>query len=684
MTWKEYRKFNKAIREAKRENKDIKKLIDENPDLKEKWKKLARLQKKCSNLILDESKMKKFFSKKGQLLEKKKSEMSVISYAARLPEESSREDVISDTDSLMTTRKVKSGMSGMMINEEQDFTDDNSESGLSVSSSDEAVETIMKRNAREQGLMLRASKEEYQDYTDKPWAFLDDRKGLVWKKNQNDDWGMEEFISMKYGEKKGKNKNGEEEKPETPRKSVKDSKSKVKVKDSKIKLDKEATQEDDFMCRDSLDGVKQNIHYYRTEVWTSRLKPGLKPVIKEKEVLMADSNPGWIYIPSPMAYNQKTNLDECEKVGVINEVYNAIDSSSELTFSDPKYVSMSNSDPTNSFLNQILEKPSGIDEYFPYVPLLKKKIKGKKKKGKKAKVIPSPIQPPENLCTYEASTESSQNNINVMLVQARGDRDLLEVKERVKRWEAKQKHKLDKEPWLKGRMSFNKQVCRFGLPCDILSLKNMTPSEYLVKFCFLSERRVRHYMDSYNKIIASRRKGNKNNKLKKPSEQEDTPSRSASTSSDFNRQTIEQSMDAGLTGEKVAQFAHKAKFKLTEEEMKKTVSIRETILGVMEVHQGYVSENQLDDLFTMLQIRECETPRVSSKLFMSVCALTERLYFSKYADKLDPRIVSGKEAAERLKIEVADFDDLKMKLQGVELQPSLMKLLTILKTPDSK
>ena len=769
MTWNEYRKFNKAIRKAKHENKDIKKLVDENPDLKEKWKKLERLQKKCGNKILDESKMKEFFSKKGQLMEKKVSELSVFSadrmgvidYAARLSEESSLEgeDVISDTDSFMSTRKITSkvlkksgskqslrnieatpyfnvyqdeekdkkrgkkmvedrkslfnekvkykehmkggkhkkgdvknidfsdsehsGMSGMMFNQEEGFTDDNSESGSSVSSKNQAVKIPKKRNAWKQGLMRRASKEEYQDYTDRPWAFLDDRKGLVWKKKQSDDWDMEEFISVKYGKKKGGNKNGEEEKSETSSlKSVKDSKSKLKIKDSKIQLNKEAGQEDDFLRRDSLDGVKQNIHYYRTEVWTSRLKPGLKPVIKEKEVLMADSNPGWIYIPSPMAYNQKINLDECERVGVINEVYNAIDSSSELSFGDLNYVSQSNSDPANecSFLDQVLEKPSGIDDYFPYVPLLKKEKKGKKKKGKKAKVLPPPIQPPENLCTYEASTESSKNNINIMLVRARGDRDLIEVKERVKRWEAKQKHKLEKEPWLKGRMSFNKQVCRFGLPCDMLTLKNMTPSEYLMKFCFLSERRVRHYMDSFNKIIAARRKANKNNKLKKQSEQEESASRSASTSSDFNRQTIEQSMDAG---EKVAQLAHKAKFKLTEEEMKKTVSIRETIQGVMEVHQGYVSENQMDDLFTMLQIRECENPRVKSELFMSLCALTERLFFSKYADKQDPRIVSGKEAAERLKIEVADFDDLKMKLQGIELQPCLMKLLTVLKTPDS-
>ena len=779
MTWKEYKKFNKAIRKAKRENKDIQKLLDENPGLKEKWKKIDLLQQKCGNKIFEEEKMKEFFSKKGQLLGKSISELSVFSadklgvtdYAARLSAEKSfdDDDEMSDTERYMQTRRIPStglvmkksasnkslrnvgaspyyglfqetiedkderrakriaedrsafpdnndpshdwrkakykehlkggkhkkggvqtvyssesqhsGLSAMMFKDEEGFTDDTSESGSSVTSKHQTVKLPKKRGAWKQGFMHRASKEEYNDYTDRPWAFLDDRKGLVWKKKQNDDWKVEEYISVRYGKKKGGNKNADE-KSET---SSQMSKSKLNH-DSESQLNKEVALEEDFMRR-SLDGEKQNIHYYKTEVWTSRLKLGSKPVLKEKEVLMADSNPGWLYISPPTTNYQKINLDDCERVGVINEVYNPIEDSSDLSFGDLKYVSMSEDRDENeaSFLDHVLEKPSGIEDYFPYVALANKVKKGGKKgKRKKMKTVPPPAQPPENLCTYEVPTEDSQNKINVRnLIRARADRDLIEVKERVKRWEAKQKHKLEKEPWLKGRMSFNKQVCRFGLPCDMLTLQNVTPSEYMIKFCFLSERRIRHYMDSYNRIIATRRKANIHNKHKKQTEEEQPASRSPSASSELNRQTIEQSMELNFTADKVAQLSHKAKFKLTNEEINKTISIKETIQGVMEVHQGYVSENQLDDLFTMLQIRESDTPRVSSKLFMGVCALTERLFFSKYADKQDPRIVSGKEAAERLKIEVADFDDLKMKLQGIELQPSLLKLLTVLKTPDS-
>lgn len=48
----------------------------------------------------------------------------------------------------------------------------------------------------------------------------------------------------------------------------------------------------------------------------------------------------------------------------------------------------------------------------------------------------------------------------------------------------------------------------------------------------------------------------------------------------------------------------------------------------------------------------------------------------------DERIVSGKEAAERLIIEVTDFCNLKWKLEGIKLSEGLQLLFKVLKATD--
>lgn len=329
------------------------------------------------------------------------------------------------------------------------------------------------------------------------------------------------------------------------------------------------------------------------------------------------------------------------------------------------------------FIKQMLQKPT-IDKAFP---CLNKIVVGKAGKGGKAKAAkqgkgkalpPPPEQPPTGLCTYDIEAlagEPSETASIAVPIKKPIDPELLRAKEQIRAYQHRENEKKRLQPWLGGRIAFNKQVCRFGLPMDMCDLKTMTPSEYLKNYCFLSDRRARNYLASFDHQISKRKKkddkkkNEKDDKKQKKAEPAKSASVAASTSS---TSTID------------AKPQQKA---LTEEELAKTISFEEIILGVQHVHHNCVTRQQVEDLLDMVKIRQIDI-RIEPRLFMALCALTERLYFSKFAMVEDPRMVSGKEAAERLLIEVTDFENLKGKIDGIKLADGLDDLFSVLTAGD--
>jgi len=272
----------------------------------------------------------------------------------------------------------------------------------------------------------------------------------------------------------------------------------------------------------------------------------------------------------------------------------------------------------------------------------------KVKEVKPSRTIEPPLQPPTNLCVYDRKEELTDYQPMIFAQ----DKEIKDMEEKIRLYQLRQKEKVKNQPWLLGRMSFSRQVCRFDLPVDMRQLNDLSAADYLCDFCLISPRRTRLYLNSFERQINQKRK----RYLFKPVASLDTK---------------ESEMGVG----------NRSNINLADEESNRTLSLKETAEGIKDVHHVGISDKQIEELFEMLQLTSAEM-RVSSKLFMALCALTERLYFSNFSRIEDERIVSGKEAAERLIIEVTDFCNLKWKLEGIKLSEGLQLLFKVLKATD--
>lgn len=60
------------------------------------------------------------------------------------------------------------------------------------------------------------------------------------------------------------------------------------------------------------------------------------------------------------------------------------------------------------------------------------------------------------------------------------------------------------KPWLQGRLALSQQTSRFELPMDVKLLADMTPMEYLTKYCIISTRRKALYKHIFQKVDKDR------------------------------------------------------------------------------------------------------------------------------------------------------------------------------------
>ncbi|XP_022103851.1 translation initiation factor IF-2-like isoform X2 [Acanthaster planci] len=60
-----------------------------------------------------------------------------------------------------------------------------------------------------------------------------------------------------------------------------------------------------------------------------------------------------------------------------------------------------------------------------------------------------------------------------------------------------------RQPWQQGRLALSRRACRFELPMDVHLLENMSPTEYLQKYCIVSKRRQAMYRRAFSKVDRS-------------------------------------------------------------------------------------------------------------------------------------------------------------------------------------
>lgn len=70
--------------------------------------------------------------------------------------------------------------------------------------------------------------------------------------------------------------------------------------------------------------------------------------------------------------------------------------------------------------------------------------------------------------------------------------------------EESKRRKEGMKPWLQGRLALSKQTSRFELPMDVRLLEEMTPMEYLTKYCIISTRRKALYKHIFQKVDKDR------------------------------------------------------------------------------------------------------------------------------------------------------------------------------------
>nr|CAB3263008.1 uncharacterized protein LOC100186521 [Phallusia mammillata] len=294
-------------------------------------------------------------------------------------------------------------------------------------------------------------------------------------------------------------------------------------------------------------------------------------------------------------------------------------------------------EPKDEDLRQLLSPPDLEDFDVPErlsntsVTSVKKKksksgLKGKKKKKKGGKKKKTPTKetstsPVESLFSYDPNAPDPIDMARQKVANRRRDNsELNSVMTTMKTFDDKMKN----QPWLFGRMALSKQICRFWLPMDLRDLEGINPSQYLSQYCSVCKRRVKFYSQAFDRQLSRR------------------------------------------------------KSKDTSPETKSTLDIKESEKAILDVHAGCINSEQLAYLCDLVCLSKKDGPqsvsRLNCKLFCSICALTERLFYSNFVT--EDAIESDN--SQRQRIEAADFDGLEWRLRNVKVTPELHRLLFLL------
>ncbi|XP_076806915.1 uncharacterized protein LOC143450314 isoform X2 [Clavelina lepadiformis] len=294
-------------------------------------------------------------------------------------------------------------------------------------------------------------------------------------------------------------------------------------------------------------------------------------------------------------------------------------------------------EPTDEDLRKLLAPPdlSGFEApVFPPAKPKKKKKKGslgskKKKKGKKKKKTggKTPIEhpPAEPLFSYDPNAlspiEMAKHRMQSM---KRENTDLTSAINSMREFDETCREKMKAQPWLFGRMALSKQICRFFLPVDLRELEGISPSQYLSKYCVVCKRRQKLYTTSFDRQLMKR------------------------------KSTKEPQTDI----------------------TKRTLNVKETELALRNVHAGCIDSDQIAHMRQLVCMHDEESQanvsRIDSKLFGSICALTERLFYDHFVTE---DTEEDDESSHRQRIETADFDGLEWRLKEVKITDELRNLL---------
>ena len=208
----------------------------------------------------------------------------------------------------------------------------------------------------------------------------------------------------------------------------------------------------------------------------------------------------------------------------------------------------------------------------------------------------------------------------------------------------------EKLTWMTSQLGLSRQSCRFELPMDMRLLETMTPREYLSKYCVISSKRMLLYKRVFGKFVG---KGH-------------------------------QQQQSELRYDDVAAALREVHIHgITEEQMRGIMRLVE-----MEA-ENMTSENNMGRAGSRGGSGKTDRTDIDFDFFAGIAALTERIMFPLFSDvKVTPRASLEEGPLEETqssvtfgikeKLEKADFFCMPWKFDGINVNPSVKKLLEVL------
>jgi len=387
-----------------------------------------------------------------------------------------------------------------------------------------------------------------------------------------------------------------------------------------------------------------------------------------------------------ISFKSKVNSDEA--MCRISQLYTAISSQSDqLEFDE---------DPEVKFFNPELAKMLEEAEIWGFVsPEKERKVKNKKRVSKKTKTkkrrTVAPKQPPYLLSEYfqktsnlkkieivpplfktERSYDIDTTHMTAKVYRLQPENEKIEAKNKtmyselaksINKFDEKNQKMKKKQSCLNGRLAFSKNICRFDLPQIIYELEEMSPMDYLRNHCHVVSRRKNLYLAAFQRQILRRTfdisrhiTASKNTNINRLG----FSSGSAASPLGILRNVEINAEDDDLL------YNSKTRMK----DFKKLLTFKETMQGIIDIHMEGITSKQLQHTLNLLHIGH--NSLIDANVFCSLCALTERFFYSKYS--LETTDITNKKPY----VESADFYNLLSQMYKLKIHPGINKLFDMI------
>lgn len=342
-----------------------------------------------------------------------------------------------------------------------------------------------------------------------------------------------------------------------------------------------------------------------------------------------------------------------------------------------------------SYINPLLEQLLAEPDLGRFVtPVYEKKGKPAKKEkpAKKGKALPPPPpQPPTGLCTYEneVTTDMKVKTMEFMY-QKSHNLELSRTTAKFRHFEDKCKEREKAQPWLQGRLAFSKQICRFEIPHDIHKLQGMSPVEYLGNYSVVTPRRIKLYMEVFDRQLVRRKASQKRDSQFKNRNSVAPKNNAHQTMTfvsgganlilgDLKTKTV---IDSDMNNLMESQRGSIMNRQSNVQPRNDSLTVKEAANGLAEIHVGAVEERQVKKMFRLLRLDDEPNLMIDSKLFCGMCALMERMFYLQFL--VTDAQLAPNESGTRVMLEIADFFGFNARIQDLRLQPGMRELFNVL------